>query len=112
MTIEQMQNDLDAKGFDHVTVIDKNTIEAIVDGETEVMGLKVEWLSVKTNRSMRQTMFLYQLVGDDFEKLKALEVQIKNCFVKYCPADAEGVKEVMAMMPKSNYFSLLNEDDD
>jgi hypothetical protein len=67
---------------------------------------KLEWLSDKVNRSRGQTLFLFQMVGGDFEKLKALEVQIKNCFVYYCPADVEEVEKVMALVPKSNWFTL------
>jgi len=67
---------------------------------------RLEWLSDKVNRSKGQTQFLFQMVGGDFEKLKALEVQIKNCFVSYCPADVEEVEKVMALVPKSNWFTL------
>jgi hypothetical protein len=67
---------------------------------------KLEWLSDKVNRSRGQTLFLFQMVGGDFEKLKALEVQIKNCFVSYCPADVEEVEKVMALVSKSNWFTL------
>jgi hypothetical protein len=67
---------------------------------------RLEWISDKVNRSKGQTQFLFQMVGGDFEKLKALEVQIKNCFVSYCPADAEEVEKVMALVPKSNWFTL------
>ena len=67
---------------------------------------RLEWLSNMTNRSKGQTQFLFQMVGGDFEKLKTLEVQIKNCFVSYCPADVEEVKKVMTLVPKSNWFTL------
>ncbi len=67
---------------------------------------RLEWLSDKVNRSKGQTQFLFQMVGGDFEKLKALEVQMKNCFVSYCPADVEEVEKVMALVPKSNWFTL------
>jgi hypothetical protein len=67
---------------------------------------RLEWLSDKVNRSKGQTQFLFQMVGGDFEKLKALEVQIKNCFVRYCPAYFEEVEKVMALVPKSNWFTL------
>jgi hypothetical protein len=67
---------------------------------------RLNWLSDRTNRSNGQTQFLFQLVDGDFEKLKELEVQIKNCFLFYCPGDKECVEEVMKMTPKSDYFKL------
>lgn len=67
---------------------------------------QLEWLSNKTNRSMQQTQFLFQLVGRDFSKLKALEVQIKNCFVSACPSTLDEVNSIMQLTPKSNYFNL------
>jgi D-hexose-6-phosphate mutarotase len=67
---------------------------------------RLNWLTDRTNRSNNQTQFLFQLVDGDFEKLKALEVQVKNCFVFYCPGDKEAVEEVMKMTPKSDYFKL------
>ena len=63
-------------------------------------------LTDQTNRSNPQTQFLYELVGFDLEKLKQLEVQLKNCFVNYCPASLDEVNKVMNLKPKSNYFSL------
>lgn len=72
----------------------------------ELDNERIEWLSNKVNRSKGQTQFLFQMVGGDFEKLKALEVQIKNCFVNYCPASVEEVERVMNLVPKSNWFTL------
>lgn len=67
---------------------------------------RLEWLSGKVNRSKSQTQFLFQLVEGDFEKLKDLEVQIKNCFVDYCPASVEDVERIMSLTPKSNWFTF------
>jgi hypothetical protein len=67
---------------------------------------RLEWLTDRTNRSTGQTQFLYQLVDGNFEKLKQLEVQIKNCFYSACPADKRTVDKVMSMQQKSDYFSL------
>lgn len=75
-------------------------LEYVLDQKT------LDWLTSKTGRSNRQTAFLYQLVDGDFEKLKMLEVQLKNCFLYYCPGDKTEVDKVMSMTPQSNYFSL------
>jgi len=72
------------------------------------MNNKLQWLSQQINRSKGQTEMLLGLVDNDFEKLKALEVQIKNCFVMYCPSNKKEVEKIMNMQPKSNYFKLLN----
>jgi uncharacterized protein YlaN (UPF0358 family) len=49
---------------------------------------------------------LYNLLNQDLEKLKLLEVQIKNCHVVYCPADIDSVNEIMSLTPKTKYFQL------
>ena len=67
---------------------------------------KLEWLTDKTNRSKGQTKYLYQLVDGNFEKLKNLEMQLKNCMVGYCPADKEEVEKVMKMEQKLNLLKL------
>jgi hypothetical protein len=67
---------------------------------------RLNWLTDRTNRSNGQTQFLYQLVDGDFEKLKELETQIKNCFLFYCPGDKESVEEVMKMTPICDDFKL------
>lgn len=63
-------------------------------------------LTKRTNRSKSQTQFLFQLVDGDFEKLKELEVKMKNCFFTGCPADKNAVEEVMKMTEKTDYFKL------
>lgn len=72
----------------------------------ELDNERATWLSEKVNRSKSQIQFLFQLVDGDFEKLKALEVQIKNCFVMYCPGSVEEVDKIMSLTPKSNWFKL------
>ena len=67
---------------------------------------KVKSLTSKTNRSKAQTQFLFNLVDGDFDKLKELETQIKNCFVNYCPGSKDEVVKLLNMKPKSNYFKL------
>lgn len=67
---------------------------------------RLEWLTDRTNRSKGQTQFLFQLVDGDFEKLKQVEVQIKNCFYSACPSDKDELNRLMTTQPKSDYFSL------
>ena len=67
---------------------------------------RMNWLTDRTNRSNGQTQFLFQLVDGNFEKLKQLEMQLKNCFVFYCPADKYEVENVMNMQPKSAHFNF------
>ena len=67
---------------------------------------RLNWLTDKTNRSNAQTLFLFQLVDGDFEKLKKVEAQIKNCFYFACPSDKDELNKLMSMQPKSTYFSL------
>lgn len=78
----------------------KETYQYELDNE------KLNWLTDRTNRSNAQTLFLFQLVDGDFEKLKQLEMQIKNCFYFSCPADKEAVDEVMKMKPRANLLML------
>ena len=66
---------------------------------------RMNWLSDRTNRSNNQTRFLFELVDGNFEKLKRLEEQLKNCFCNP-PADKESVEEVMKMKPKKEFFKL------
>jgi hypothetical protein len=67
---------------------------------------KLDWLTSKTTRSNAQTQFLFNLVDGDFEKLKELETQIKNCMLGYCPGDKEEIVTVMNMKWKTNSFNL------
>ena len=67
---------------------------------------RLNCLTDKTGRSNGQTQFLFQLVDGDFEKLKEVEVQIKNCFYFACPSDKDELNKLMSMRPKSTYFSL------
>lgn len=67
---------------------------------------RLNWLTDRTNRSNGQTQFLFQLVDGDFEKLKQLEMQLKNCFCFYCPADKDEVEKVMNLVPKSAHFNF------
>ena len=63
-------------------------------------------LSVKVNRGWSQLLFLWDLLDCDYSRLYALELQIKNCFVRYCPGDLVGIEEIMAMIPQRNLTTL------
>jgi hypothetical protein len=67
---------------------------------------RMEWLTDLTNRHPRQTQFLFDLLDGDYEKLLALELQLANCMVNYCPGDLETVEEVMRMTPKVKLLEL------
>lgn len=67
---------------------------------------RLDWLCAQTNRNKGQTQFLFQLVEGDFEKLKALEVQLKNSFVSYCPENTLEVAKCFAIKAKSNWFIM------
>lgn len=67
---------------------------------------RLNWLTDRTNRSNAQTLFLFQLVDGDYEELKKLEMQLKNCFCHYCPADKEEVSKVMKLEQRSKLLEL------
>lgn len=60
---------------------------------------EMDWLTDQTGRHSRQTQFLFELVDYDFEKLKALESQLKNCFLFSCPGDKEEVERILNLKP-------------
>jgi len=66
----------------------------------------MDYLTDQTGRHPRQTQFLFELVDYDFEKLRALESQLKNCFVFSCPGDKEEVDRVMNLKPKMNKYKF------
>jgi hypothetical protein len=79
------------------------------DGRTYDHKLSDELLNQvisKTYRSKNQTQFLFQLVDGDFEKLKQLEKQIKNCFIGYCPGTKCDVNRILRMEPKKEWFFI------
>lgn len=67
---------------------------------------RLNWLTERTNRSNAQTQFLFQLCDGGFDKLKKLEMQLKNCFCFYCPDTKEEVYRVLKMEAKSQWFKL------
>jgi len=54
----------------------------------------LEHVSDFTNRSMNQTLFLFELCDFDFNILMALENKFKNTFTFYCPSTKDEVEEV------------------
>jgi hypothetical protein len=46
-------------------------------------------LTSLSNRSNNQTLFLFQLVDGDINKLKQLELNIRVAMLSYCPNDKE-----------------------
>ncbi len=61
-----------------------------------------------TRRSDNQTQFLFNLLGGDVYKLEMLELQLKNCFVSFCPDTLEEVETVMKMKaPKCKLLRTL-----
>ena len=69
---------------------------------------QLNWLTEQTNRSNAQTLFLFQLVDGDFEKLKQLEIKIKNHHYCPCPNTKKEVEEILKWESKSNWFTLKN----
>lgn len=57
----------------------------------------VSWFSDRTNRSMPQTSFLFDLLKGDIRKLKPLEDTIKLNHVSYCPENETEVKFILDM---------------
>ena len=66
----------------------------------------LERLSNATNRSLRQTQFLFELVERNLTTLIRLEEQISNCFIAYCPDNKDRIDEILALTPRSNYFQI------
>lgn len=79
------------------------------DGRTYIHKLdddKIKWITTKTNRSIAQTQFLFNLLGGDFEKLKKLEEKIKNTFYHACPSNIEIVERLLKEENRTNLLNL------
>ena len=50
-----------------------------------------------TNRKPFQELFLFDLLGGDFDKLVELEEKLHRNFLSYCPGDKEECEKVLAM---------------
>ena len=77
----------------------------IVEGDMKVC-YRCDDFTNKTNRSLGQTKMLLQLVNNDWQKLKYLEMQIKNCFYFACPTHNDEVDRIMHIIPKSKWFKM------
>ena len=66
----------------------------------------IDKISTVFNRSIQQTNFLFELLGNDFEKLINLELKIKNNFIHYCPGDLEEVDIIMNQETSSEWFKI------
>lgn len=97
---EVRKNKLDLILNNMVKYGDSNTYSHKLDDE------KLRWLVSKTNRSVNQTQFLFNLVDGDFYKLKKLEEKIKNTFYGGCPSTQDEVEGLMARDNISVRFSL------
>ena len=56
---------------------------------------KLEQLSILTNRSLNQTILLFGLLDDDFDKLILLESVIKKKHISYCPDSKEEIENIL-----------------
>ncbi len=50
-----------------------------------------------TNRKPHQELFLFDLLGGDFDKLVELEEKLYYNFISYCPGDLEECEKVLAL---------------
>lgn len=79
--------------------VEKSTYQFELDED------RLELLTGKTNRSKGQTQFLFNLIGGDFEKLKQLELSLKNSlYGGGCPDTLEEVENVLN---RKNVCTLL-----
>lgn len=97
---QEMRNDKLNLILDMVKYGDSNTYSYKLDDE------RLRWLVSKTNRSVNQTQFLFNLVDGDFSALKRLEEKIKNTFYGGCPSDREEVDIIMLKNDISDRFKL------
>ncbi|CAG7581215.1 MAG: hypothetical protein SLAVMIC_00731 [uncultured marine phage] len=84
--------------------------KALEDGLMQGLKIKqipilLKEISKKTNRHERQVNFLFDMIGD-IDTLKKLEMNIKNCFIHYCPGDMESVEKILKMKPNKVWFTL------
>ncbi len=66
----------------------------------------LDYCSKRTRRSIDQTKFLYDLVGNDWTKLLKLEEAIKNNHISFCPETTDEVDEILNMVPKTHWFYM------
>lgn len=67
----------------------------------------LERLTDVTNRLLSQTLFLFDLCDQDFEKLLLLEEKVKNAlFTLVCPGNKEELENIMTLEDKTNLLNL------
>lgn len=71
-------------------------IESMVPKKNQKLSKdKLEWFTNVTNRSKRQTEMLYDLVGNNWDKLKELELRIRIGHIQYCPSSKKEVNAIL-----------------
>lgn len=58
---------------------------------------RLELLSWVSNRRLQQTEFLYELCGNDFDKLLEVEAKLKKHHLQYCPGDMDELNKVLSL---------------
>lgn len=67
---------------------------------------RLNYLADKVNICNAQVLWMFQLVDGDYEKLKILLMQLKNCHCDFVPGYKEKVEEVMKKTPKTIFFKF------
>lgn len=63
-----------------------------------------------TNRKPSQELFLFDLLGGDFDKLVEIEEKLHRNHLSYCPGDLEECEKVLSMEFKYQTPGLKNFD--
>lgn len=66
----------------------------------------IDHLTKITNRSRSQTIFLFNLVDCDFEKLILIEKKLKNTFTFWVPGDRKTIKEILLLEDKTQILNF------
>jgi hypothetical protein len=61
-----------------------------------------------SNRALNQTLFLFELCDNDFQKLLLVEEKIKNHHLSYCPGDKEELNKILLLEKEKDkeFFDL------
>lgn len=66
-----------------------------MEDKYELDETRLNFLTQTFNRSKNQTLFLYNLLEGDFDKLLVLEYKIKRNFINYCPINNLQVNNIL-----------------
>lgn len=66
--------------------------------------LLLDDISTRTNRSIGQTNFLFNLLNGDLKKYLELESKIKDNFISYCPSTTEEIEYVLSLPMKNRWY--------